>query len=212
LQISDALGAAAVQLGPDAHAALAVLNKELGLPHGKAARLLERLLRTRVARATSARSILRTARRCQPAYDELPAAIRGSPAVAADETGWRVAGKNAWLHVQVTPAATWCGIDPERGAEAPAAVLGWDYAGVLVHDGWSAYDRFTRARHQQCVAHLVRRCHEMLQTAVGGAVRLPRRVLTLVDQAFAVRRAYRSGQIDEDQLHRAGLKAVNKYD
>jgi hypothetical protein len=37
LQTSDALGAASVQLGANAHAAMAWLNKSLGIPHGKIA-------------------------------------------------------------------------------------------------------------------------------------------------------------------------------
>ena len=42
LQTSDAVGAAAVQLGPNLHAAATVLNKELGLPHGKVRRAFQR--------------------------------------------------------------------------------------------------------------------------------------------------------------------------
>lgn len=212
LQTSDALGAAAVQLGPDAHAALAVCNKELGLSHGKAAGLLATLFGLKAARATSARSIQRTARRGQAAYAELPAAIRGSPVVTADETGWRVGGRNAWLHTLVTPEVTWYGIAAGRGAEAAAAVLGWDYAGVLVHDGWSAYDRFAQAEHQQCVAHLLRRCQEMLATAVGGAARLPRRIIALVQEAFAVRRAFRAGELDADEQALRGLELEGRLE
>jgi hypothetical protein len=37
LQTSNAVGAAASQLGPDAHAAMVILNKDLGLSHGKVA-------------------------------------------------------------------------------------------------------------------------------------------------------------------------------
>ena len=63
-----------------------------------------------------------------------------------------------------------------------------DFRGTLVHDGWSVYDQFKRAAHQQCLAHVQRRCEELLATAVRGEVRLPRAVLGLIDQAFAVRR------------------------
>jgi hypothetical protein len=38
LQTSDALGAAAAQLGPDAQAAIVELNKQGGLSHGKVTR------------------------------------------------------------------------------------------------------------------------------------------------------------------------------
>src|SRR5437868_6433690 len=55
-------------------------------------------------------------------------------------------------------------------------ILGADYAGTLIHDGWAPYDRFTEARHQQCLAHLLRRCRELLETATRGAMRFPRQI------------------------------------
>ena len=40
-------------------------------------------------------------------------------------------------------------------------VLGTDYAGVLVRDGWAPYRCFRDAEHQSCLAHLLRRCKEL---------------------------------------------------
>ena len=63
-QTSDATGAAGSQRGSQTHAAIALLNKELGLPHGKVATVLKRLcgITITLSRATSARSVLQTAR------------------------------------------------------------------------------------------------------------------------------------------------------
>ena len=72
LQTSSARGAAASQLGPQVHALLTILNKELGLSHGKSVKLLRTLFpELHLARATSVRSMLRTAERCAPAYEQL---------------------------------------------------------------------------------------------------------------------------------------------
>jgi transposase len=200
LQTSDAVGAAAAQLGPAAHAAMAVLNKELGLSHGKIRRCFEVLFGIPVARATSAHSVARSGRRCEGAYQEIRAATRASPWVVPDETGWRVGGQSAWLHVFVTELATCYEIDPGRGHDVAQRLLGLDWSGTMIHDGWSPYDMFTEARHQQCLRHLQNRCQRMLETAVGGAVRLPRAVLELVDFALAVRRDYRAGLLTDDQM------------
>ena len=75
----------------------------------------------------------------------------------------------------------------------------------MIHDGWSVYDRFQRAFHQQCLGHLQRRCRELLETAVRGAVQLPRRLLTLCDAAFALRRQGRGHRLPADDLAEAGL-------
>jgi transposase len=206
LQTSSARGAAASQLGPQVHALLAILNKELGLSHGKSVKLLRTLFpELHLARATSVRSMLRTSRRCAPAYDQLRLDLRGAAEVAPDETGWRVGGRLAWLHAFVSRRATCYVIDPTRSHTPAEELLGLDWPGTLVHDGWSVYDRFTRAFHQQCVRHLQRRCQELLETAVRGAVRLPRAVLALIDHAFALRRAWRGHRLDRDELAMQGL-------
>jgi len=80
-----------------------------------------------------------------------------------------------------------------------------NWSGTLVHDGWSVYDRFARAFHQQCLRHLQRRCQELLETAVRGAVRFPRAVLGLIDRAFALRRAWRGHRLSGDDLAERGL-------
>jgi len=206
LQTSSARGAAASQLGPNMHALLAILNKELGLSHGKSVKLLRTLFpELRLARATSVRSMLRTSRRCAGAYDQLRLDVRGAAEVAPDETGWRGGGRLAWLHAFVSPRATCYVIDPTRSHQAAEQLLGHDWPGTLVHDGWSVYDRFTRAFHQQCARHLQRRCQELLETAVRGAVRLPRAVLAIVDRAFALRRAWRGHRLSGDELAMQGL-------
>jgi transposase len=195
LQTSDALGAAAVQLGANAHAALALLNKEFGLSHGKAARLLKMLLGVELARGTSARSVRRTAGRLAAAHGQVRAAVRGSPQVTPDETGWRVGGHTAWLHAFAAAGATCYAIDPTRSANPLADLIGWDWPGVLVHDGWAAYDRFAQAQHQHCQAHQLRRCGELLQAATAGAVRFPRAVKALLRQALSVRDRHAAGEL-----------------
>jgi transposase len=206
LQTSSARGAAASQLGPQVHALLAILNKELGLSHGKSVKLLRTLFpELHLARATSVRSMLRTSARCAHAYEQLHIDLRGAAEVAPDETGWRVGGRLAWLHAFVSRRATCYVIDPTRSHQPAEQLLGLDWSGTLVHDGWSVYDRFTRAWHQQCLRHLQRRCQKLLETAVRGAVRLPRAVLALVDRAFTLRRAWRGHRLSGDDLAERGL-------
>ncbi len=69
--------------------------------------------------------------------------------VVPDETGWRVGGYPAWLHTLVSPQATAYVIDPTRSGAVAEDILGLDYDGTLIHDGWSPYDLFKDARHQQ---------------------------------------------------------------
>lgn len=204
LQTSDALGAAGSQLGPDAHATFVTLNKGLGLSHGKCRRFFRDVFGIVIARATSVRSLSRTAKRVEPAYEDLRLAVRRAEWVVPDETGWRVGGKTAWLHAFVTGTAT-CYEIGNRSGEIAERLLGRDWSGTMIHDGWSVYDSFERAFHQQCVGHLQRRCRELLETAVRGAARLPQRILALINEAFALRRAWRGHRLSGDALAEAGL-------
>lgn len=194
LQTSDSIGAAKHQLGSRLHAAVAWLNKRLGLSHGKVAELFERLFGVTISRSTSCRSMLRSATKSERAEEDAKELVHGSPAITADETGWRVGGQNAWLHAFATESATVYAIG-RRSAEPLAELVGWGYSGVLAHDGWAVYDAFTRAEHQTCLAHLLRRSGELLALATRGAVRFPRAVKGLLKQALGVRDRFLAGEL-----------------
>jgi transposase len=65
----------------------------------------------------------------------------------------------------------------------------------MIHDGWSPYDRFVDAHHQQCLQHLLRRCDEMEAAATRGAVRFPRRVAELLRAGLDLRDRHALGEI-----------------
>lgn len=209
LQTSDALGAAAAQLGPDAQAAVIDLNKQAGLSHGKVSGVLHSLFGIPLTRGGSAHTVLRAARRCEPVYAALCQSAADFPWAVPDETGWRVGGRGAWLHTLVGPHTTLYVIDPTRSGDVAERLLGRDYDGVLIHDGWSPYDAFPKAWHQQCLAHLLRRCHELLETATRGAVRFPRRVRDLLQAALALRDRHAAGQVSDHGLAVARGRLTN---
>lgn len=186
-QSSQAIGVAGVQIGPGVVSLATYLNKIGGLSYGKMARLLDQMTGLRVSRSTLCRALLRTASKSRPIYEELVKAIRESPVVYPDESGWRIGGRGAWLWAFTNRWETVYTIRRGRGFAEAAEVLGPGYAGTLVADGWAPYRRFTQATHQTCLAHLLRRCGEMLETAQGGAVRFPRCVQALLRAALAVR-------------------------
>lgn len=186
-QSSQAVGVAGVQIGPGVVSLTAYLNKVGGLSYGKVAHLLEQMAGLRVSRSTLCRALLRTASKWRPIYEEMVKTVRESPVVYPDESGWRIGGLGGWLWAFTTRRETVYSIARGRGFAEAAEVLGPEYAGTLVADGWAPYRRFAHATHQTCLAHLLRRCGEMLETAQGGAVRFPRRVQEILRAALAVR-------------------------
>jgi transposase len=175
-QVSDAVTVGQVHFGPGLVGLSAYLQKVGGLSYGKITRLLADWMGLSVARSTLCRALARLAKEALPTYGGLVQAIRGSPVVYPDETGWRVAGRSAWLWAVTNRRETVYAIHRGRGFAEAASILGEDYGGILGADGWIVYRCFEKATIQACLAHLLRRCHELLETATRGAVRFPRQV------------------------------------
>lgn len=135
-QTSDAVGAAASQLGPRAVALSAYLNQGLGLSHGKTAAVLEAAFGLQVSRGGLSQAWARVAQKAEPTYAHLIEQIRRTPSVTPDETGWKVGGRLWWLWAFASTQVTVYSIQSGRGFAQAATVLGVDFAGFLVHDGW----------------------------------------------------------------------------
>jgi transposase len=129
-------------------------------------------------------------RRIQPRHE-----LQTSDAVYPDETGWKVGGLLQWMWAFVTNVATVYVIRPSRGRDVPQEVLGADYDGRMIHDGWSPYDSFVNAIHQQCLEHLLRRASELLEKSSGRALHFPQEVKKFLLDALALRDRREAGRI-----------------
>lgn len=200
LQTSDAVGAAASQLGPDLQAMIAMMKGKYGLSYGNICGLLEDGFGIPVTRGGAAQAVLRVGERARPLYEVFKQLVRRADAVYPDETGWKVGGVLQWMWAFVTDAVTIYVIRPSRGKDVPREILGSDYDGRMIHDGWSPYDSFVNAVHQQCLEHLLRRATELLEKATGPAARFPKKVKTFLQDSLALR-----DRRDADRISDRGL-------
>jgi transposase len=211
-QTSDAFGAAAVQVGPDALALAVTMNKRLGMPHADVATVLKDGFGLHVNRSTVCRAVARVARHGEATWHALRDAARRSLVNAIDETGWNVAAQLRWLWVVVSEQVTVCDILPGRGFAQAAALLGAEYDGWLTHDGWAVYYKFLKASHQSCVSHLIRRCRDLAAVATPAAARFPLRVKALLEEGLALRDRYTNKQISLHGLWTATGRLEVKLD
>jgi transposase len=79
--------------------------------------------------------------------------LRASPWVHADESSYRIDGRKVWIWVFCTDSDLLLVIRPSRGREVVEEVLGKEYAGQIVCDGWKGYLGWVL---QRCWAHLLR--------------------------------------------------------
>jgi len=200
LQTSDSLRVGEVQVGPEALSMAAMLNKELGLSHARTARVLELGYGLKWSRSGVCRALERLGNLAAPTYQQLQSALRQSPVVWLDDTGWRVAARPQDLRVLLSEQVTVYVIEPHRGYAEAAAILGEDYAGFLVHDGARCFYGFEQAFHQSCLEHLIRRCREMIQMASPAAAQFPLAVKTLLQQGLRLRDRHQAGSVSAHGL------------
>ena len=212
LQTSDALGAAAVQVGPEALTLGVLMNKAQGLPHADAAAILKQGFHLQMSRSGICRAIQRVARKAEATWHALRDAARRSPLAHMDETGWKVEAQLRWLWAAVTEQITYCEILPGRGFAEAASILGAEYAGWLIHDGLQIYYKFLKAAHQSCAAHLIRRCRDLIAVSTPIAARFPTAVKEILEQGLSLRDRYLEHKITLHGLWTATGRLEAKLD
>src|SRR2546425_9506265 len=203
LQTSEAVGVGGVQLGPEALALAAILNKQMGLSLGHTRQVLAYGFGLQVSCSGLYRAFARMSRRAAPTYAGLVKTTRQAPVNVPDETGWKVGGRLQWMHVAVSAQVTVYAILPGRGYEQSVVILGADYDGFLVHGGWEPYYRFAAAFHQSCLGHLLARCQKMAQIGPAAAAVFPLAVKALLQASLHLRDRYLEGEISEHGLRSA---------
>jgi transposase len=188
LQTSDATGAAQSQIGPDAQATIVDLNKRAGMSYGKIADTFDTVFGIPLTRGACAQTVLRAADKLEPVYAEIKEHIQVAEHLTPDETGWRIGGHPVWLHTSVAgDGATLYVIDARRSAEVLEEIIGIHWGGSMTHDGFSSYERFEDALHQQCVDHALRRARGLLERHTGAAQCFPGQVIDLFRGALRLR-------------------------
>jgi transposase len=91
-----------------------------------------------------------------PVYDELAKAARLSAVLNADESGWRIGGRLAWIWCFTSQTLAYYVLTPSRAGPVVKKVLGSFFQGILVTDFFGAYNRIKAFAKQKCVVHLLR--------------------------------------------------------
>jgi len=105
----------------------------------------------------------------KPSYDALLERILGQPQIGADETWWRLMDRKGrkkwWDWCLATEDAVYHRLRPSREAKVVEKLLA-GYEGVVMSDGFAAYETLTRAgpakyRNAHCWAHVRRKFIEL---------------------------------------------------
>jgi len=143
------------RFGKNALVQATLMKFEERLPHRKVSEALERTYGLQVAPATVLDITRRVAWWLRPEYTRILERIRSAPVVYVDETGARMDGRRHWIWVFATLTDTLIVVRKSRGKKVLEEVLGKNFKGVIVCDGWRSYPNYTD-RIQRCWAHMLR--------------------------------------------------------
>ncbi len=135
-----------------------------------------------------------------PVYDDLAKAARLSAVLNADESGWRIGGRLAWIWCFTSKTLAYYVLTPSRAGPVVKKVLGAFFKGILVTDFFGAYNRIKAFAKQKCVVHLLR---EIKQVSLRNHSRewklFARRLKRLMHEALKL-------VIDRDKLGEAHIR------
>jgi transposase len=211
---------APVQYGPR------IMGTGINLWHGqflsrdRACRALSELFGCAPSPGALAAAARKTAGLIAPALQAVTRHLISAEVVHFDETGFRAAGKLAWVHSASSGKFVLVTVHPKRGKDGmkAAGVLPF-FTGIAVHDAWKLYDTFSNvAGHALCGAHLLRELIAVTETGTSldkaWAQQAIDALLALKGAADAAREAGRpaisakTGKEHEDWLRKAAAAGI----
>ena len=148
---------APVQYGPRLRATAVYLHQAHFLPEARLSQVLADLFQAKVAPATLAAMSRRSAKRLWGFVERLrEVSVSRAGVKHLDETGLRMGGRTAWLHVVCTPWLAWYRVEPQRG-HLPSGL-----SGCVIHDHWQPYFTLAGVVHGLCNAHHLRELQALM--------------------------------------------------
>lgn len=195
---------APVQYGPRAAAIAACLWHGQLLSRARTGQAMAGLFGIAPSPGAIASMARKTARAAGPAAEAVRSALAAAPVAHFDETGFRVAGRLAWVHSASSGKYVLVTVHDKRGRDGmDAAGVLPAFAGIACHDAWAPYDCCDRGGHALCCAHVLRELTAVTETGTDHDVTWARQaidaLLTLKKAADAAR-ADRLGAVTEETL------------
>lgn len=209
-QISIALGAAAAHLGPRVLALVADWKSRLGLPLRKIAEILKQHFGIEVTAGALAQANARLAEHAEPTLEAMKKALAEEATVHADETGWRTAAVLTWLWVICSDRFTFFTMTPDRRASIVAEVLGEEFSGLLMRDGWRSYDARLSYPMLRCLLHLQRNAKALEDSQEGEAAEAMGLFVLWLKGVFALRQ--RAKDLTAAKYSREAAELIDWFD
>ncbi len=148
---------APVQYGLNLKAFVISLNNEGFVSCERTSQLLEGFTQSSISQGSIINFNKELSIQLEPFEQAITTRLKNEEVLHHDESGMKINGKNHWLHISCTGKYTHYAIDPKRGKEAMDRIgILPDFTGILTHDHFKSYYKYTQCTHSLCNAHHAR--------------------------------------------------------
>lgn len=174
-------------LGANVLIQAAILKYHHCLPYEKIADLLKDMAGLTVSPGGLSQALARISDWLGVEKKVLLTAIRGSPQVHADETGWRLDGKKSWVWAFVNERLAYYEVNRSRGRKVVRNILTDSFKGVLITDFYGVYFNLPYKK-QKCLVHLLREFHDCAKRDMAEEYQLNyKKIKRLINDALRLR-------------------------
>ena len=146
--------------GKNLQTQITLLKFDDRLPLRKTISAIERQYKTTLTSKAVYDITKRVADKATPEYEKIKRKIRRTTHLHIDETKIRIQGKTYWLWIFRSRKNVFFVIHKKRNKTVLDKILGYKYKGIIICDGLSAYEEYTKYL-QRCWAHILRETRDL---------------------------------------------------
>lgn len=186
-------------IGPKAKAFAAFLRYGIKVSERDVKILFEKAFNLKIVASSIAGFRYQLKRAGSPLYHRLMESLKQGPFIHADETGWKVDGNNRWLWKFSNKKISVSHIDQSRGQKVVEKIIGATYAGTLISDFLSAYNKIAAKNKQRCLVHILRDLDKVKEYWHDDAevLRYIKRLKEIFEGAIALQGEYKNKHWDK---------------
>lgn len=201
-------------IGPKAKAFAAFLRYAVKVSERDVKILFERAFNLKIAASSIAGFRYQLKRAGSPLYGLLMECLKRGSFIHADETGWKINGRNHWLWKFSNRKVCVSHIDESRGQKVVDKIVGDKYSGVLISDFLSAYNKLPAKGKQRCLLHILRDLDKVKTYWHDDrqVIRYCERLQKIFEDAILLRKKYNNKQFDNAYLQKRNALALSLQD
>jgi len=145
------------QYGNKLKSFVSYLNAYQMLPYERITELIEDLTSHKISTGTIYNFLNTHCNQLEEFENIVKKALINEDVIHSDETGINIAKKLHWIHVASSSKLTYYMLHAKRGKIAMDDMdILPNYKGIVVHDHWRSYNKYTDCIHSYCNAHILR--------------------------------------------------------